>query len=105
MILIVFGAGASYDSVPSRPPSRYPRDEMPMRMPLASELFLDEGLFQHALANFPRCKPIVPYLRDESTRLNIEATLEGLQSESDTDVERKHQLAAIRYYLHYVIWE
>lgn len=105
MILIIFGAGASFDSLPSRPPSLFPRDTMPDRMPLASELFLDEGIFQKALARFPRCKPIVPYLQNPSSRSNIETTLEGLQAETETYPERIHQLAAVRYYLHYVIWE
>jgi hypothetical protein len=42
MIMVIFGAGASYDSVPSRPPRGLnARQFLPNRPPLASELFLD----------------------------------------------------------------
>src|SRR5437899_2725031 len=51
------------DSVPSRPPSKYPRPSLFNRPPLADELFLAEGFFVHCLSLYPRGKPIVPYLQ------------------------------------------
>jgi hypothetical protein len=105
MIMVIFGAGASYDSVPSRPPSRYPRPGLYTRLPLATELFLDDGLFAAALSQFPECRPIVPYLRGVPEGETLEHVLETLQSEAETDSERKRQLASIRFYLHFVIWE
>lgn len=105
MILVIFGAGASYDSVPARPPSRYPRRELSSRLPLASELFMDTGIFADALALFPQCHPIIPYLQATPPGETLEHTLETLQAEGETDPERKRQMSAIRFYLHYVIWE
>ena len=101
--MVIFGAGASYDSVPSRPPSDYPRLEA--RLPLASELFSERDEVRDALSRFPQCRPIVPYLRSPPAGVTIEQTLETLQSEAETDPERTRQLAAVRFYLHYVIWE
>ena len=108
MILAVFGAGASYDSVPSKPPARGStaiRPQQPNRLPLASELFLDTGVFADSLARFPQCHPIVPYLQAIPPGETLEHTLEVLQAESETDPERRRQIAAIRFYLHYVISE
>ncbi len=71
---------------------------------MASELFLDREPFSPALSQFPQCHPIVPYLQS-SPEGTIENTLETLRSESEKDPERTRQLAAIRFYLHYVIWQ
>lgn len=73
MILVIFGAGASYDSVPSKPPAKVPRAQHPSRLPLASELFLDTGVFADSLTRFPQCHPIVPYLPGETSRRNSRA--------------------------------
>lgn len=105
MIMVIFGAGASYDSVPSKPPSEYPRQKLLDRPPLANELFLDDGVFQKALTRYPQCHPIVPYLQNPVARASIEGALETLQRDSETDIDRKRQLAAVRFYLRDVIWE
>ena len=102
MIMVIFGAGASHDSVPSRPPTNYSLDA---RLPLASELFSDRNVVRDALSRFPQCRPIIPYLQSPPAGVTIEQTLEALQSEAETDPERTRQLAAIRFYLHFVIWE
>jgi hypothetical protein len=103
MIMVIFGAGASYDSVPSRPPTNatYSRLYLPDRLPLANELFLDLDRFTAWMRNFPQCNPIIPYLRSPTPGV----TLETLQEEGKTDPERQRQIAAIRFYLHCVIWE
>jgi hypothetical protein len=104
--MVIFGAGASYDSVPARPPNLlYNRQRLFSRPPLAAELFLPEGFFAESLRNFPRCHPIVPYLQGIPSDGNIEGTLEKLQNEGAFDPERKRQLAAIRCYLQFVICE
>ena len=103
--MVIFGAGASYDSVPSRRPSRYIRGNLISRPPLATELFLADDFFAESLRRFPQCKPIVPYLQCLPGGETIEHTLEVLQAEGETDPERKRQIAAIRFYLHFVIWE
>ncbi|MGA3061852.1 MAG: hypothetical protein ABSD90_01350 [Methylocystis sp.] len=105
MIMVIFGAGASFDAVPSRPPWAYPREMLDSRLPLATELFLDLELFTGWVANFPQCKPIIPYLRSIPPGVTLEHVLENLQEEGKTDPERLRQIAAIRYYLQCVIWE
>lgn len=97
------GAGASYDSVPNRRPSEWPRETQPKRPPLAQELFSDLPIINHALEKFPQCHAIVPNLRIRSKTITIENTLETLQAEGDTDVVRQRQLTAVRFYLQRVI--
>ena len=111
MFMVIFGAGASYDSVPSRPPKRYKRSDQAVgsgcfnRPPLSAELFHDGGFFTDSLIRFPQCKPIVPYLQSIAPEETLEHVLETLQAEGEKDPERQRQMAAIRFYLHYVIWE
>ncbi len=85
MILVIFGAGASYDSVPARPPSepRYVRERLDCRPPLANELFLDSGPFAEGLSRFPECHAIVPYLRRVPPDQTLEHVLETLQAEAE----------------------
>jgi hypothetical protein len=73
MLLVIFGAGASYDSVPSRPPSKFPNIEE--RLPLANQLFADRGLFNNTMRRFPRCLAIVPYLQQMGASDSIERIL------------------------------
>jgi hypothetical protein len=105
MMMVIFGAGASYDSVPLRPPSKYNRTALPSRPPLADELFLDTGFFAASLREFPKCLPIVPYLQTHDPEVTIERRLEVLQAEGESDPQRKRQIAAVRYYPHFMIAE
>jgi hypothetical protein len=104
-IMVIFGAGASYDSVPSRPPWHYRRESLFDRPPLAKELFIAEGHFANCLRQFPQCNPIVPYLQSVPSETTLEHVLEGLQAEAETDPRRKRQLAAVRFYLQHMILE
>lgn len=81
MIMVVFGAGASYDSNPSANPmligpalSSYEQTLEAARMPLAKELFQDREMFSEKLSLYPRCHPIIPLLRSEN---QIEQILQG----------------------------
>ncbi len=105
MLLVIFGAGASYDSVPSRPPNNemFIRPYLPYRPPLADELFGSGNQYLTASNSYPRVKPIIPRLQRLPEGRTVEAELERLQEEADDDPERLRQLAAIRYYLHYLI--
>lgn len=105
MLVAVFGAGASYDSIPSRPPVSFPPEVLPDRPPLANELFADRPRFIEAMSSFPKCQPIVPYLRHLRTGDSLERVLERLQAEGHRYPERHKQLAAVRYYLHFMLWE
>lgn len=106
MLLVIFGAGASYDSAPSYPPS--PGDGLVDRPPLANELFDNRLRFADALTTFWECQPLVPRLRDLnhfSPAVTLESQLEGFRAEAETYPKRHKQLAAVRYYLHYVLWQ
>ncbi len=107
MLMVVFGAGASYDSVPSRPPNdlKFLRDSLPYRPPLANELFGDGPQFVSAVSSFPTIQPVIPRLQRIPEGGSVEAELERLQAEAADDPERQRQLAGIRYYLHYLIWD
>jgi hypothetical protein len=101
MLMVVFGAGASYDSVPSLRPGLEPPE--PCRPPLADQLFEGRADFKTARARFEKCLPVIPYLQGPGVA--VERVLERLQAEAEEYSERYRQLAAIRYYLHYVLWE
>jgi hypothetical protein len=98
MLMVVFGAGASYDSSPDYPPQEWFIHESE-RMPLANQLFDNRREFVEALSYFPKCLPIVPYLRDRGDGIAIERVLQDLQEEAAEYRERYKQLAAVRYYL------
>ena len=102
MLMVVFGAGASFDSVPHRPP-RKPYQQMEYRPPLASELFGDREQFERAMEQFPKCLPVIPHLRRQGNL--VEQELERVQTDAAQDPERHRQLAAIRYYLHFMLSE
>jgi hypothetical protein len=99
MLMVVFGAGASYDSVPSIPIRAKDHD----RPPLANQLFDTRPAFKATMARFRRCLPIIPYLQDQHAA--VERVLETLREEAKDHPERYRQLAAIRYYLQYALWE
>lgn len=107
--MVILGAGASYDSVPEYPPPpatrAFGRERFESRPPLANELFLNTGLFKRSIDRFPDCHHIVPYLRDLPEDESVEQALEKLQAEAPRDSERYRQLAAIQYYLQFVIYE
>ena len=103
MLLVVFGAGASYDSVPHRPAD--PPQRQPYRPPLANQLFDDRPLFVDAMRRFPQCQPVIPDLRNVSATAGVEQVLSRFESEAEGYPERHKQLAAIKYYLHYALWE
>jgi hypothetical protein len=105
MLLVIFGAGASYDSVPSRPPKFYPRhkgEDLQSRLPLADELFSDGITTIGEIEKFSKCQPIVPYLQSRGLK-SIEAVLENLRDEASGSQRRSQQLAAIRYYLQFML--
>ena len=105
MILVILGAGASYDSVPSRPPDVYSREQSRHRPPLANELFLNSELVDQVLQAYPQCHAVIPYLQDLPPDRSVEQALEILKLEAESDPERVRQLAAIKYYLRKLIWE
>jgi hypothetical protein len=114
MLMVIFGAGASYDSSPDFPPPQPqagnanfgtppppPNAREIWRPPLTPRLFLDSnGEFGGIVRNYPKLLPLLPHLRRPSSGRSIEEELESWQAEANEDQERKRQLFSIRYYLH-----
>lgn len=103
MLLLIFGAGASYDSVPrealpAAPPTEY-------RPPLANQLLENRHSFGEVLDLFPQCLPLVNPLRRkaQSTGFALEKELEVLLREGEAYAPRKRQFAAFRFYLQQVL--
>ena len=109
MLMVIFGAGASYDSYPSLQPqsgiqfAKGLYDDV--RPPLASQLFSDREAFAKVASDFRDCQPIIPFVRDVPPPNSVEQILEGLQSEAGKDPRLCAQLAAVRHYLQFIIWE
>lgn len=106
MLLVIFGAGASYDSVPHLPPPTLGHSEPHIREerpPLANQLFEDRPLFVRAMERFPACIPLIPSLRGQGVM--VENRLSEIRSQAATFPERHRQLAAIRFYLRLALWE
>jgi SIR2-like domain len=111
MLMVIFGAGASFDSCPTYPPGHHEHVldgtllNKHFRPPLANELFENRPIFAEAiLRHFPQCQPIVPRLRSLRGEA-LEAVLEDLQAKSKSYPRGAQQLAAVRYYLQHVIRE
>ena len=117
MLLVIAGAGASYDSVPSRPPpkqegarslSQSPADSRESRIeecrpPLADSLFLPCRLFEESLREMRQVLPIAPFLADRPDGHSVEDVLTRFADEAADDPRRTVQLAAVRFYLQSVI--
>ena len=104
MLMVIFGAGASYDSSPSFPPSPKKRDpHWDIRPPLADELFDNRGAFSEVAARFQRCVPIILRLRHRGQGASVEQELQRLQEESEGYPDGYRQLAAIRFYLSVIL--
>jgi hypothetical protein len=105
MLLVVFGAGASYDSVHHLPPPGSPgflgQFEL-YRPPLASQLFENRAWFVPLMTQCGDFRSLVPSLRVASS---VERRLAEIQQEAETIDNRHCQLASIRYYLHSLFWE
>ncbi|MDB4892324.1 MAG: hypothetical protein JWL61_4179 [Gemmatimonadetes bacterium] len=107
MLLVILGAGASYDSVASialpqgGDLGEFVFERAPLRrMPLANQLFLPVQHFAQARNAYPETAPLFPKLLDG----DIEAKLEALRGEQELSERRVHQFAALRFYLRDVVW-
>lgn len=103
MLLVVLGAGASYDSAPSKHPDESTYSNLMGRPPLANQLFTDRPDFGNVMNKYPKVLDIAPRLRHLQGELSIETVLQGYQSETLEYPERFQQLASVRYYLQEII--
>ena len=100
--MVIFGAGASYDSAASYPPTTGNPQVERFRPPLARGLFEDRADFQNMLRNYAECAPILQYLRQA---VQIESVLQEFQVQANGGDGRKaRQLAAIRYFLQEMLY-
>lgn len=113
MLLVIFGAGASYDSARAFPPIAPqaanqnfgtppppPDESEAWRPPLAFELFRDnKQRFGDIVARYPRLHPILDRLREPLNGRSLEEELQFLQDEAEAYPERNRQLMSVRYYL------
>jgi hypothetical protein len=108
MLLVIFGAGASFDSVHHLPPDDYSIKPITSdlrsrhghnadRPPLAFQLFEDRPTFVALMKEFPDCLPVIPLLRG---KVAVEQQLAVLEQQAKKDPTRHRQLLAIRFYLH-----
>jgi hypothetical protein len=105
VLLLLFGAVSSFDSVPHLPASGPPVEGMANwqeRPPLANQLFDTRPIFVDLMERFRDCQAIVPILRQSGT--SIEKRLAEFQEQAKTFPLAHRELAAIHYYLHFALW-
>jgi hypothetical protein len=98
MLMVILGAGASFDSASLIHPST----SCVNRPPLADQLFDNRPMFRTALMKYRQIQPIMTYLGNRSKR-GVEEVLQGLSEESPRVPERARQLMAVRYYIREII--
>jgi hypothetical protein len=113
MLMVIFGAGASYDSSPDFPPPQSqaaqsnfgpppipPDPREAWRPPLTNQLFLDtNGNLGGIVQKYPRLHGILDFLRRPQSG-SVEQQLEFYLGQASADQERTRQLFSVRYYLH-----
>jgi len=98
MLMVIFGAGASYDSDPRyQPPSVPPYSDV-YRPPTANQLFDDR--FNSQISKYPECAPLIDELRNCD---DIERYLEGRVARSEKYPRIRNELISLRYYLSEVV--
>jgi hypothetical protein len=93
VLMVILGAGASYDSSPDWPTQGQERADRP---PLANDLFHER--YRRFRDEFPQFLGLLAELVPKSSR-SIEEVLQRLQNDSRSNPARLQQLTAIRYYL------
>lgn len=108
MLMVIFGAGASHDSLasdPAVPGSRSYDGNSMYRLPLADHLFLaDRSAINESIKRFPQMDAIVPWLQEFQRGSSLESVLTQLREEAVEYRDRHIQLAAVRYYLQHMLW-
>ncbi len=97
-LLVIFGAGATFDSI-----RRLARvGGLVDRPPLAQELFGDR--YDSTVQLHPSCGPLVAHLRSLPATANLEMELDRLRvDEAPKSALRRRQLIALRFYLRDVL--
>lgn len=96
-LLVIFGAGASYDSYGLRDGIRQPP-------PLAKDLV--DRRFDEITRELPASRPVIDRLRERMEAgepSSLEVELARFAESGNQSVVRRQQLMAFRYYLHRAI--
>ena len=110
MLMVILGAGASYDSSRDFPTPEClgrpaPCELETWRPPLAPSLFLDPNHeFRPIVRKYLHLSHIIGYLRQPSDGRSVEEELEFLQNESNKR-ERLRELASVSYYLRDLLFQ
>jgi len=106
MLLVILGAGASYDSLPLEVmDSLSPEDVENYRPPLATDLFSARPSFGAVLDKYPECAALVGELRRSiGAGAAVEEELEKLLERADTHPLLHRGLTALRFYLQETLW-
>ena len=102
MLLVILGAGATYDSDPQRPAGRI---TSPHRPPLTSDLFADREGFGDFIDLYPPVRLLVPRLRAAAVdkTISIESEFERVVAESRDRPAVRRQLVAAQCYIRDVV--
>ena len=109
MLLTIFGAGASYDSVDLDVVPRLSDEVLTgfrFRPPLANQLFDERPEFVSAMNRHPQMSTLIPRLRRASQAASgktVEAVLRDIQDEATGYPQRKSHLMALEFYLSEII--
>jgi hypothetical protein len=101
--MVVFGAGASFDSSPDYRPSEDGMQEHWMRPPLADHLFELRPIFTEAARRIPKCQAIITQLRYRQSDMSAEQQLENLRDQAVNYPEGQRQLVSVRFYLQWIM--
>lgn len=108
--MVIFGAGASYDSLPGRPPEnagfsleKAKDARNSWRPPLAKDLFAPRPEFEAIARQLRWLEPLVPVLQHQARGESVEQILQRRQALADGNPARLGELLAVRFYLQQLI--
>lgn len=104
MLMIIFGAGASYDSIHGTNLRSVRYDHF--QPPLAKDLFAPLPVQGEAIDRFPQVRPLIPRLRKGAKEgVFVERELEAIREEAEVISSHHQMLNALRFYLQHVLRE
>lgn len=99
-LVVITGAGASYDSALPEYAEALPIEDRCYRPPLAKNLFANHLNMRQLIQKYPDVQPLAHLLAPGGDQtLALEARLQRIQDEAATNDHRHVQLMAMRFYL------
>src|SRR5260370_694775 len=94
--MVIFGAGASFDSSDTFRPPRPGAADREERPPLADDLFQQRGFFDIAVREYRECATVATRLR-RHFHSTLEGEMERLRLEAQQEEQTAVELHAVRY--------